>query len=376
MLDFILAQWSEPKQGKRGEMAIFDSLFGSKQLIGMDIGTNYIKAVELKMSQKKFKLVSFNYASTPPGVIEHGTLKNIEPLVPVILDLIQKMHTETKKICLSLCGGNIIVKQIVLPEIDDASHIKDVVSDEAEQYIPHDLNNAHLQYHILKNQEKGSVTRALIISAQKDTIFSFLELAQHLTLQCTVIDVASFALFNCFINNYPHIQEDTVVLLNVGSTITNFVVLENGEITFAKDLFIGGDLYNKNLINLMQVSEEEAESLKMSASHNQPVPPDITQIIENTHKTIAEDIKKNFDFYYARSDQIKIQKLFITGGASLTQNIVPFLNKALGIEIEVINPFSLISYDQKKFTSEYISQIAPYASIAIGLAMRYAGDSR
>ena len=357
-------------------MAIFDSLFGSKQLIGLDIGTSYIKAVELKISRKQLKLISFNYASTPPGAIEYGNLKNIELLIPVISDLIQKMQTKTKKICLSLCGGDVIIKQITLPEISDIKHVKEIISDEAEQYIPHDLENAHLQYHVFENKKKEPFTKALIISAQKDIIFSFLELARHLTLQCAVMDVANFALFNCVISNYPQVQESIVALLNLGSTMTNFVILKDGEIVFAKDLFIGGDLYNKNLINLMQVSKEEAESLKISASNDQPVPPDITRIIESTHKIIAEDIKKNFDFYYARSDQIRIQKVFITGGASLTQNIIPFLSKALGLEVEMINPFSLISYDQKKFTSEYISQIAPYASIAMGLAMRYVGDKR
>ena len=358
-------------------MGIIESLFSPDRLIGLDIGTSYIKAVELKSSRKGFALVGFNYAPTPHGAIEYGNLKNIKPLAKVILNLMKQMNTKSKHICVSLCGGNIIVKQIVLPEIDNINYIGDIISDEAEQYIPHNLSDAHLQYYILKNQEKTSaITKALIISAKKEIILSFLELEQLLGVKCSIIDVASFALSNCFTVNYPQVQESTVGLLNIGSNITNFVVLENGEITFAKDLFIGGELYNKNLINLMQVSEEEAESFKMSASKNQPLPTDIAEIIKNTHKSISEDIKKNFDFYYARSDQVKIEKLFITGGASLTQDIIPALNKYLEIEVEVINPFSLISYDQEHFSPEYLSQISPYASVAMGLAMRYKGDNK
>ena len=358
-------------------MSIIDSLFGPDRLIGLDIGTSYIKAVELKASKKGFTLVGFNYAPTPPGSIEYGNLKDIKSLADVILNLIKQMNTKSKQICVSLCGGSIIVKQIILPEIDNINYIGDIISDEAEQYIPHNLSDAHLQYYILKNQEKTSViTKALIISAKKDIILSFLELEQLLGLKCSIIDVASFAFSNCFIANYPQLQEHTVGLLNLGSNITNFVVLENGEVAFAKDLFIGGELYNKNLVNFMQVSEEEAEGFKMSASKNQPLPSDIAEIITNTHKNISEEIKKNFDFYYARSDQVKIEKLFITGGASLTQDIVPTLHKLLNIDVEVINPFSSISYDPQHFSSDYLTQIAPYASVAMGLAMRYKGDSK
>ena len=358
-------------------MSFIDSLFGPDRLIGLDIGSSYIKAVELKPVKKKFNLISFNYAPTPPGAIEYGTLKDIKPLADVISNLIKQMKTKSNQICVSLCGGSIIVKQIILPEVDNINYIGDIISDEAEQYIPHNLNDAHLQYHILENQEKTStITKALIISAKKDVILSFLELEQLLGVKCSIIDVTSFALSNCFTVNYPQLQENTIGLLNLGSNITNFVVLENKEVTFAKDLFIGGNLYNKNLTNLMQISEEEAESFKMSASKNQPLPSDIAQIITNTHKSISEEIKKNFDFYYARSDQVKIEKLFITGGASLTQGIVPTLNKLLDIAVEIINPFSLITYDSQHFSSEYLSQIAPYASVAMGLAMRYKGDSK
>ena len=357
-------------------MSFLDSLFSSQQLIGLDIGTSYIKAMELKPSKNKFKLISFHYAATPPGVVDHGRLMNIQPLVPVISDLIQQMKTKTKNISISLCGEDIIVKQIALPHVTDVKHIATVISGEAEQYIPHNLDNAHLQYHILKNQDHPDMTKALIISAQKDIIFKFIELINHLDMNCSIVDIASFALSNCFTNNYPQIEGDTMVLLNLGSAITNFVVLENKEITFAKDLFFGGDLYNKNLINSMQVSEDEAESLKISTSNDHAVPPDAYRIIQNTHKAITEEIKKNFDFYHARSDKTKIQKLFITGGASLTKNLIPFLQEALQLEVQVINPFSLVSYDQRNFSPEYIAQITPYASVAMGLAMRYVGDDK
>ena len=126
----------------------------------------------------------------------------------------------------------------------------------------------------------------------------------------------------------------------------------------------------------MQVSKEEAESLKISASKDQAVPSDISQIIQKTHRAIAEDIQKNFDFYHAKSDNVKIQKLFITGGSSLAKDIASFLKTSLNIDIQVINPFSKVSYDDRTFSPDYISQITPYATIAMGLAMRHAGDNK
>lgn len=358
-------------------MAILNSLFGSKQLIGLDIGASYIKAVELKSRKKgDFELQSFNYAQTPTGAIEYGNLTDAKLLTPIISEMIQKMNTKTKKICISLCGGNIIVKQITLPYINDEKNIPHIVRDEAEQYIPHDLSTTNLQYHILKNNPDPDWIKLLIISAQKDMIFSFLELAQMLNLQCSIMDIASFALSNCFTKNYPQIEEDTVALLNLGSEISNFVVLEDREIVFAKDLFVGGELYNENLTVQMQVSKEEAESLKISASGDQAIPPDTNQIIQATHQAIAEDIQKNFEFYHSKSDRVKIQKLFITGGASLTNGLDVFLKNTLQINVQLINPFSQISYNDQNFSPDHIAQITPYASIATGLAMRQIGDNK
>ena len=98
------------------------------------------------------------------------------------------------------------------------------------------LTNAHLQYHLLGNSqaENQDGTKLLIISAQKDIIFSFLELTQLLQMECSIIDIASFALSNCFVKNYPQIAEDSIALLNLGSEISNFAVLENKRNCFCK----------------------------------------------------------------------------------------------------------------------------------------------
>ena len=101
-------------------MNILSSLFGPKQVIGLDIGASYIKAMELKSTKNQmFELQSFNYAPTPPGAIEYGNLIDPKPLIPVISEMIHKMNSKTKKICISLCGKDIIVKQISLPYLEE-----------------------------------------------------------------------------------------------------------------------------------------------------------------------------------------------------------------------------------------------------------------
>ena len=42
--------------------------------------------------------------------------------------------------------------------------------------------------------------------------------------------------------------------------------------------------------------------------------------------------------------------------------------------VEILNPFKLIEIDNRKFDPGFIMDVAPMAAVAVGLALRKAGD--
>src|SRR5690606_32780194 len=141
---------------------------------------------------------------------------------------------------------------------------------EAEQYIPFDVNEINLDFTVLKNKNQSAETMDyLLIAAQREFLFKIAEVIETAELECSIVDVSGFALANTFIFNHSERVGETIGLINCGAGVTNFVVMEDGEVVFARDIPVGGLNFTNDIHKQMGVSLEEAEALKISASTGQ-----------------------------------------------------------------------------------------------------------
>jgi type IV pilus assembly protein PilM len=155
----------------------------------------------------------------------------------------------------------------------------------------------------------------------------------------------------------------------MGAGVTNFVVVENGEATFSRDISVGGLTFTTDIQKAMGVSQQEAEGLKISAGTGQAVPQEVTDAIHQTNEAISEEIRRSFDFFLATSSEAKIEKVYVTGGGIGVPGLFEQIKSSLNLPLEGFNPFINIGASSA-FTREYLQQIAPYAGVGIGLAMR------
>lgn len=345
-------------------------LFGSNTLVGLDIGTSSIKLVEVETSKKNFTLKNFGYVPTPRGCINGGEIVAVDVLANAIRSLFDRTKTKSRKICTSIWGTAVITKKISIPRIEEKL-LADQLKWEAEQYIPFDINDISLEYQVLRNSNNNPEQMSvLLVAAKRDYVLRYAEVIELAGLTCSVVDVTGFGLGNCFEANYGQFKDQTVIVLNVGAGTTNFIAIENGEVAFSRDIPIGGLSYSNEIQKTMAVSFEEAESLKVSAGTGQPVPNEVTESLVQTNEVVTDEIRRSLDFYLATTTDSTVQKIYVTGGCLGIPGLFDQLRATLNIPIEEMNPFNRIQYNQKKFTPEYITQISPYISVGLGLAMR------
>jgi len=349
------------------------SFFGSKKLLGLDIGVSSIKLAEVEISRNGVTLISFGFTPTPEGSITGGEIVDPFSVASAVTSLVKQTRTKIKKACTAMWGSAVITKKISIPKIDEKL-LPDQLKWEAEQYIPFDIKDINLQYQILRNipPPNAEQMNVLLIGAKRDYVLRYAEVVETAGLECSIIDVAGFALANCFLVNYPDYEDKSIVVLNVGAGVTNFVVIEKSEATFSRDIAVGGNTYTSDIQRTMNVSLQEAEGLKVSASTGQAVPQEVTDAINQTNELVAEEIRRSFDFFLATSAEAHIEKIFVTGGGIGTPGLFEHIKNILNLPLENFNPFVNVRA-ARTFTQEYLHQIAPYAGVGIGLAMRQEG---
>lgn len=346
--------------------------FKSKRVIGLDIGTSSIKLAELDISSRGAQLVSFGFAPTPANSVSGGEIVDLSGVGLAIQSLVRELRITRKNVATAMWGTAVIVKKITIPAMD-RKLIQDQIRFEAEQYIPFDINNISLAHHILNTSGSPDAIDILLIAAQNELVTQYNQAIEVAGLKCSILDVSGFALANSFELNYGKLP-DTVGILNFGASITNFVVLQRGEVIFCRDIPVGGANYTSEIHKAMGVTLEEAESFKLTAVSSGDVPDEVLNILSMTNEAVAEEIRNSLDFLSATTNGLSLSRCFYTGGSSGTPGLIDMVGRVTNLPMEAFNPFQRITGNPKKFTPEYLNQISAFAGVVTGLALRKEGD--
>src|SRR5436190_4533775 len=236
----------------------------SKAVVGLDIGSSAVKAVELKPAGKGFKVTAFAIEPVPPDSIVDGAIIDGTAVADAIRRLFENKAFKVKEVVASLSGNAVIVKKINLPVMTEAE-LAESIYWEAEQYIPFDIQDVNLDYQILDpgtGPGAGGTMDVLLVAAKKEKIADYTGVISQAGRVPVIVDVDAFALQNAYEVNYGLDPEAVVVLLNAGASAININILTGDQSLFTRDVSIGGNAYTEAVQKELNLPFDSAEQMK------------------------------------------------------------------------------------------------------------------
>jgi type IV pilus assembly protein PilM len=348
----------------------------SKSVVGLDIGSSAVKAVELKASGKTFKVVAFAMEAVPPDSIVDGAIIDGAAVAEAIRRVFENKAFKTKEVAASLSGNAVIVKKISLPVMTEAE-LAESIYWEAEQYIPFDIQDVNLDYQILDagtgENSKGTM-EVLLVAAKKEKIADYTGVISQAGRVPVIVDVDAFALQNAYEVNYGLEPDVVVVLLNAGASAININILTGDQSTFTRDISIGGNSYTEAVQKELNLPFDSAEQLKRGLPVDGVSLDDVTPVLHAMTENVLLEIQKTFDFFKATASSDRIDRIVLSGGASRVNGFEQALQERFNTPVEVFDPFKKISFDPAKLGITDLDDVSPTAAVAVGLALRRAGD--
>ena len=180
-------------------------LFGKKKsLVGVDIGSSAVKAVEIRVGGKggdEFQLLNIGIESLPPEAIVDGAIMDAGAVIDSIQRVFQESRIKTAECATGVSGNAVIVKKISLPQMS-AEELSESIHWEAEQYIPFDIQDVSLDYEVIEGGGSGGNMDVLLVAVKKDKISEYTSALTQAGRTPTIVDVDVFALQNCYEMNY------------------------------------------------------------------------------------------------------------------------------------------------------------------------------
>jgi type IV pilus assembly protein PilM len=347
----------------------------SKAVVGLDIGSSAVKAVELKASGKGYKVVAFAVRPVPPDSIVDGAIIDGAAVADSIRRVFEDKQFKTKEVAASLSGNAVIVKKISLPVMTE-SELAESIYWEAEQYIPFDIQDVNIDYQILDagTGGEGGTMDVLLVAAKKEKIADYTGVISQAGRTPIIVDVDAFALQNAYEVNYGLEKEQVVVLLNAGASAININIVTGDQSVFTRDISMGGNTYTEAVQKELNLPFESAEQLKRGQPVDGVNADDVAPVLQAMTENVLLEIQKTFDFYKASATSDRVDRIVLSGGACRVEGFVQALTERFNTQVEMFDPFRKIAFEPAKLGVDDVEGVAPSAAVAVGLALRRAGD--
>ena len=332
-------------------------------LVGLDIGTSEVKAVEVTDFGESLKVTGF-------GV---GRIHNREDLPEVIKRVLQDAGIKSRRVATSVSGRSVIVRYLNLPTMDE-EELKGALKFEADKYIPFEIDEVAIDGQKLEEVENSAGDRemkSLLVAVKKDLIQEHVSLIQDIGLMPVVIDVDAFALGNAFELrnlNSPRLEDENRItaLVDLGASKTNINILKGNMSCFSREVYVGGNQLTEAIACDIHMDESEAEELKRNPQGREgEVQGAITPVLDD----LANEIHLSFDYFENQFDQ-QVGDIYVSGGSAQSQGLTEAFERVFEREIHFWDPLENVEILADRVDVEMARANANQLPIAVGLAAR------
>ena len=347
------------------------SLFSKKAqtIIGLDIGTKYIKAVSLDITSSSTKVLSYACEPIIGNAFAEREIKDFDAVSKTLKKVKLALKDRSKYCALAVAGSSVISKLVYMEPNQSDFELESQIEMEADSLIPYPLSEVYLDFEELrKSDSHDGKVEVLLSAAHKDLVDARMTVVRENLFDPKIIDIESNALGEAFMQYMQEpVEEDEVVCcINVGASLLQLTVVQNKYVIYAKEHAFGLNKLNQDLSLIYGVDVHEVEQ----QIANSTAPSDwFTETMPGFYASLQQQIQRALQMYTSTTHKPSVSKIYLTGGVTNLPNACEELDREMSVPVAIFNPFAGMQISDK-INAEKLHSIAPQLTIAVGLATR------
>ena len=307
---------------------------------GIDLGSRYIRAVELDARGEKINLLRAAIASTPEGAVEEGRIRDLDRVAIALDKLLSSEQFTADRVAMSLFNPLVLVRKTRIPVMPDGQ-LKRTLLWEAKSLISFPSEEATIEYQVV-SPPAGEPLQVDVIFVVVPTamIEERIALAERLRLELAALDVEPFAIQRALVDISEERRKENLGILHTGGSYSTMLIVEKGEFSLTRAL------------------------------------PATKERKEEDRDRLMREVRRFLDFYRAQYREESgegevVNRLIVSGSRQDIVEFTDYLGKALGILCEVasIEREQFDGRSREVALNNLISSF-PLFVVAFGLALR------
>lgn len=333
-------------------------------MVGIDIGSNSVKVVELAREDESYRLENIGESMLPSGAITGKSVSRSDVVSEIISSLVSRLGIKAKRVVIGVSGEAVASKIVSVPRMFLRKDMEKLVPDLVSASLFRNVRGVNYSYiPLFRRNGRSKEVPVLIAAVSKKTAQAYKSSVSSAGLRARIVDIDTMALSNSYAVSCA-VRGEKVALVNIGASVVNLSVLDDGTPLMLRDIPLGGQWVTLRLMEKFKITYEEAERIKCSIKGYGRYE-EITSVLADFATRAADEIKTVLDECGGG-----LARVILSGGSSRIATMAHTLGEATGVPVEISNPFRNIDVSDSRFDPEYIEHLAPKMAVAVGLALR------
>jgi type IV pilus assembly protein PilM len=340
---------------------------GVSEFFGLDIGTTAIRVVQLQGTGSVKTLSRYAYVPVDTKIALSDSSADQQKLVEVLRDLLVQARISAKNVAVGLPSQRVFTTVADFDRLAPAELSK-TIKYQADSLIPTPLTESTLDWAQIGDSpvDKNKV-EVLLTSVTNEFVEKRLDMLEAIGLNVIAFEPESLALTRAMLA--PEITAPQMVL-DVGNISTDLVIAMNGAPRLTRSIPTGSDAIIKAAMQNLNIDQKQAEQFvsKFGLSKDK-LEGQIHQAIIGTVDVLMNEIDKSIKFFQKRyGENLKIERIVVTGGASSLPEFPLYIANKFGISVEIGNAWRNVSFAPDR--QNELLAVSNHFGVAAGLAER------
>lgn len=356
------------------------SLGRSRRIVGLDIGTCFIKAVEVRKAGGKLEITNFGVCPTPQGVVSNGRVMDPPKVANAVKEALTVGGIKGREVCAAVSGGEVIVRHVFFPRMP-REELAQAVKWEAGAYIPYPADDANIDFDVIgAAHDSPDKLEVMIVAAPKSLVASHVKTMELAGVRPVFLDIQPITICRVFRDDE---SEDAQFFVDIGGGTTDLVYSEQGVLRFTRIVNIGGNTFTEAIARTGEYDFVRAEELKRSVSLRERdegrddtcLDSESMEALREVARRLATEVRRSVDYCNAQArvrngGHSPITRVILTGGGSNLDGLSEYLEASLGLEVIIGDPLVNVTFSDNSHLADSLAAYGTSLAVAIGLAHR------
>ncbi|KPK78311.1 MAG: hypothetical protein AMS25_16160 [Gemmatimonas sp. SM23_52] len=371
-------------------MGLLPKLVQNNTSIGLDVGSNAIKLVQLQESKNGIALYKAGSAPTPREAVKGGVIVDPLAIAKAIQSLLDALQVDKATVAAGIAGPTVVVREVPLPSMSDRQ-LRKSIQWEARNYISFPVEDSVVEFQVLDRPTttEGGQMRVMLVAAPRDMVDSQVEAIELAGLDLAAVEIQPFASMRGILAGNGQLQGggDTTAVLGIGAAYTDITIMKDGQFVLTRMIPIAGDAFTEAVKNALDIDTEQATQLKettmqvVSSEEERatldPATQQASRAIEPLLDELIREVRRSLAYHDyqqqspdAGAGELGVNRILLSGGSAKLPRVGEYFQAQLGVPVEVVNVFGSSDLRAQGVNQDYLQSHAPVLLVGTGLALR------